>query len=298
MILPTPTSSSSQECWQRADCRDLYREIIASKAVRVGKRGRAIRCAINRAWTVLGNDPTAQVLEFGVHTGRDMCLIDRCVRQKEAEQNTIRNARCAKMDMPPTQHQRVIHGFDSFEGLPEDWDNGQEGDYDKGKFDLGGVPPCLKEVQKHLNGMGYGIGKGKHKDAPDHGEVNNNIDETVVLHAGWFEDTVSSFFDDHPHPIGYIHADADLHSSTITFLEEICRRQLLVKGSVITFDEYANYPGWEKGEYLAWAQMVEKYNIDFQYIYYHSPSRGASVKELYNKHGYQSVTVVITKVPW
>ena len=67
---------------------------------------------------------------------------------------------------------------------------------------------------------------------------------------------------------------------------------------MITFDEYANYPGWEKGEYMAWAEMVEKYGIEFRYICYHAPSAGASAKEVYNKHGYQSVTVAITKVPW
>jgi len=94
--------------------------------------------------------------------------------------------------------------------------------------------------------MGNGIGRGKKNDVPDHDHrevVNNNIEENVILHTDWVEDTVSGFFDDHPHPIGYVHANADLYSSTITFLEEICRRQLLVKGYVITFNEYANYPG-------------------------------------------------------
>ena len=191
------------------------------------------------------------------------------VRQKESE--------CTTQDK---RRRVIIHGFDSFRGLPEDWDNGQQNKFDQGKFDLGGVPPSLKEVRECL------------------GFPDEDIEDNVVLHSGWFEDTVRGFFDQHPHPIAYCHADADLYSSTITFLEEMCRRQLLIKGSVITFDEYANYPGWQQGEYLAWAEMVEKYQISFRYICYHAPSAADSRSKIYNPHGYQSVSVIVTKVPW
>ncbi len=260
-----------EEPWLRADCRDLY-SVIMPGAVRVGKRGRMLRFSINQAWLVLSKDPNAQVLEFGVHTGRDLCLIDRMVRQKESERR--------KGGQQVQRRRVIIHGFDSFEGLPEDWLNGQDGEYDRGKFDLHGVPPDLKEMREYL---GF----------PDEG-----IEENVVMHVGWFDNTVSSFFDEHPHPIAYCHADADLYSSTITFLEEMCRRHLLIKGSVITFDEYANYPGWEQGEYLAWAEIVQKYNIEFRYICYHAPTATALRCNTYNSHGYQSVSIVVTKVPW
>mmetsp|Transcript_17385 Transcript_17385/g.37859 ORF Transcript_17385/g.37859 Transcript_17385/m.37859 type:complete len:227 (+) Transcript_17385:311-991(+) len=189
------------------------------------------------------------------------------------------------VDDDATRQRRVIiHGFDSFEGLPEDWNNGQNGEYDRGKFDLGGIPPNLKQVQEHL---------GFPAD-------NDHIEETVLLHVGWFEDTVSKFFDQRPPriPVAYCHADADLYSSTITFLEEMCTRKLFVRGSVITFDEYANYPGWEEGEYLAWSQVVEKYEMEFRYVCYHAPSEKIQEGNVYNPHGYQSVSVIVTKVTW
>jgi len=97
-----------------------------------------------------------------------------------------------------------------------------------------------------------------------------------------------------------IYADADLYSSTITFLQEICKRQLLVKGTVITFDEYANYKGWQEGEYKAWMEMVEEYSIGYKYICYHAPSESKSLdkNKKHNEFGYQSVSVVTTSVPW
>ena len=283
--------------WLRTDCHQLYHEqIIPDKAVRVGKRGRMLRFSINHAWVVLSKYPNAQVLEFGVHTGRDLCLIDRMVRQKESEKRCSRNTN--NTNTKTRASKVVIHGFDSFRGLPENWNNGKEG-YDQGKFDLDGVPPDLKEVRQYLNRIT--------KDKDTYSPLNNlglpdtDIEENVIMHIGWFEDTVPLFFDQYPHPIAYCHADADLYSSTITFLEEMCSRKLLVKGSVITFDEYANYPNWQEGEYKAWAEMVERYQIKFRYICYHAPSAtmmDSQGSKSYNPHGYQSVSIVVTKVLW
>jgi hypothetical protein len=172
-----------------------------------------------------------------------------------------------------------IHGFDSFEGLPEDWDNGQRSEdgnllFHAGKFDLGKAVPALSEVRDELKLM--------------HPEIEN-----VELHQGWFEDTVPAFFEKHSAPVAFVHADADLYGSTMTFLEEMCRRKLLVKGTVITFDEFSNFENWKEGEYLAWNQIVERYHLKFRYICYHAPTGGKLCS-----HGYQSVSVVITKAPW
>lgn len=293
---------SDPSSWLRTDCHELYHEqIMADKAVRVGKRGKMLRFSINQAWHVLSKHPNAQVLEFGVHTGRDLCLIDRMVRQKESEKrNNTNNSNAATTD---NNDNVIIHGFDSFRGLPEDWDNGKEG-YNRGKFDLDGIPPNLNEVRQYLN--------SKTKDKDTYSPLNKlglpdtNIEDTVIMHIGWFEDTLPKFFSQYPHdPIAYCHADADLYSSTITFLEEMCSRQLLIKGTVITFDEYANHPNWQEGEYKAWIEMVKKYKIKFRYICYHAPSAtmiesqgSTTYNKTYNKHGYQSVSVFVTNVPW
>ena len=111
------SGASSSSSWLRTDCHELYHEhIMSDKAVRVGKRGRMLRFSINQAWLVLSKYPNAQVLEFGVHTGRDLCLIDRMVRQKESEKQ--RSINSTNTNTNTTRNNNVIiHGFDSFRGL-------------------------------------------------------------------------------------------------------------------------------------------------------------------------------------
>ena len=52
------------------------------------------------------------------------------------------------------------------------------------------------------------------------------------------------------------------------------------------------------GQYLAWEETVEKYRIEYEYICYHAPSEASVDAREYNPHGYQSVSVAVTKVPW
>ena len=61
---------------------------------------------------------------------------------------------------------RPIHGFDSFEGLPEDWAGTEE---KRGKFSTGGRLP--------------------------------QVPSSVSLHPGWFEDTIPKFKAAHPGPV-------------------------------------------------------------------------------------------------
>ena len=131
---------------------------------------------------------------------------------------------------------KVIHGFDSFEGLPEDW-----GTASKGTFDTGGVLPTVAD--------------------------------NVRLHKGWFEDTIDEFLSQHSGPAAFIHADADLYSSTKTILSKLKDR--IIKGTVIVFDEYLNYPYWKDHEYKAFTEFVNEHSLEFEYIAY--SDRGFSV---------------------
>jgi hypothetical protein len=38
-----------------------------------------------------------------------------------------------------------------------------------------------------------------------------------------------------------------------------------VPGSVVVFDEYFNFPGWEQHEHKAWMEYVEKSGLEFTY---------------------------------
>jgi len=59
---------------------------------------------------------------------------------------------------------------------------------------------------------------------------------------------------------------ADLYSATKTVLELVGSR--LVAGSVVLFDEYFNYPGWQDGEHRAWLEYVDKTGLSFHYAGY------------------------------
>ncbi|MTD53416.1 TylF/MycF/NovP-related O-methyltransferase [Amycolatopsis pithecellobii] len=126
---------------------------------------------------------------------------------------------------------REIYGFDSFEGLPEDWRT----NIPSGAFDRGGQRP----------------------------EVDG-----AVLVVGWFADTLPGFVEEQQGPVAFLHLDADLYSSTATVLEHLGDR--LRPGSVVLFDEYFNYPGWEEHEHKAWQEFVARTGITFEYLCYTS----------------------------
>jgi hypothetical protein len=54
----------------------------------------------------------------------------------------------------------------------------------------------------------------------------------------------------------------------VTVLEHIGPR--LRPGSIVIFDEYFNYPGWQEHEHKAWREFVERTGIGFTYEAYTS----------------------------
>ncbi|MDJ0106389.1 TylF/MycF/NovP-related O-methyltransferase, partial [Rhodococcus erythropolis] len=67
-------------------------------------------------------------------------------------------------------------------------------------------------------------------------------------------------------PVAFLHLDADLYSSTKTVLDLLGDR--LVPGSIVVFDEFFNYPGWQQHEYRAWTEFVTRTGISFEYLGY------------------------------
>lgn len=135
---------------------------------------------------------------------------------------------------------REVHGFDSFEGLPEDW----FGKYVKGRFHTGGTLP----------------------------EVRDN----VRLHKGWFNETLPPFLESHPGSVAFVHVDSDLYSSAKTIFDSLGDR--LVPGSVILFDEYFNYPGWQEHEHRAFRELVEERRLRYQWLAYNQVEWNAAVQ--------------------
>lgn len=143
------------------------------------------------------------VLEFGVYHGRSL--------------RTIAAASPGE-----------VHGFDSFQGLPEAW-SAAEG---AGAYSTAGRRPA--------------------------------VPANVALHAGWFEDTLPPFMEAHPGPVRLAHVDCDLYSSTRTVLAGLADR--FVPGSVLVFDDLLGYPGFEQHELRAFEEFVAATGTRYEII--------------------------------
>lgn len=121
----------------------------------------------------------------------------------------------------------VFHGFDSFEGLPEDW-NGWVAERGRFKTEL----PATRS--------------------------------NVELHVGWFDKSIPVFCGAHPEEeIAFLHIDCDLYESTKTVFNLLGDR--IVEGTVIVFDEFLNYPGWKLHEYKAFMEFCTARHVTYAF---------------------------------
>lgn len=122
----------------------------------------------------------------------------------------------------------TIHGFDSFEGLPEDWSHSMKGAF-------GGL-----------------------KGLPE-------MPANVRLYKGWFDDTLPVWAIDHEGGIiSLLRVDCDLYSSTKTIFDTL--GHMLRKGSWICFDELIGYYGWQEHEHKAFMEFIAKTDFKYEYV--------------------------------
>lgn len=77
-------------------------------------------------------------------------------------------------------------------------------------------------------------------------------EENIELVVGLYENTCPSF--DLKNDIAFMHVDCDLYSSTKTIFDSF--HEKIIPGTVIVFDEYYNYPGFENHEYKAFKEFL------------------------------------------
>jgi len=142
------------------------------------------------------------ILEFGVRNGNSIRQIASLVEQE-------------------------VHGFDSFEGLPEAWHQESKGSYST---------------------------HGKLPKVPSH----------VALHKGWFDQTLPIFLEQNSGNVRLLNIDCDIYSSTKTVLDLLATR--IVAGSVLIFDEYIGNEHWKEDEYKAFQEAASLYGWCYQYL--------------------------------
>lgn len=152
----------------------------------------------------LAEKEKAICLEFGVFTGKSVNFFSQNLPSKQ------------------------FYGFDSFEGLSEDW----KGHFAvKGTFSRGGALPL----------------------------VNDN----VSLIKGWFHESLPTFAKQLADDVAFLHVDSDIYEAAVTVLDEM--EPWIKSGLLILFDEYFGYPNWQNGEFRAWAEFCKRTGVNYKY---------------------------------
>ena len=117
-------------------------------------------------------------------------------------------------------------GFDSFQGLPTNWNEREQGSYSTQGF----VP-----------------------------DLGSKID----LHSGWFSQSLPHFMKERKGPVSIIHIDCDLYTSTREALYLLA--PWITKGTILIFDEYFMNPKWEEDEHKAFLEIAAQNHWQFEY---------------------------------
>jgi hypothetical protein len=147
---------------RKARQEEAHRKLCSGKLpdATAGNRWKLLERAISK----IGADTPVVLLEFGVAKGASMAFFASRFVNKQS----------------------VFFGFDSFEGLPEDWTPGPS--IVKGTFATGGAAPTIDDCR-------------------------------IRFIKGWFQNTVHQFLrgTSFSHPV-LVHFDSDLYSSTLFLL--------------------------------------------------------------------------------
>jgi len=157
--------------------------------------------AIEKALQNESNTNINAYLEFGVYKGNSINFFSKYVKK--------------------------IYGFDSFEGLNEDW--------------AGYIRP-----KKDFN---------SNKKIP---KLNKN----VVLVNGLAQNTLDNFLKENNPKINFVNMDMYTYETSRFILSKI--KPYLIDNSVILFNHLYNFPAWDVGEYKALQEIFKKEEYEFK----------------------------------
>ena len=140
---------------------------------------------------------------------------------------------------------RTVHGFDTFEGLVEDWQIDDQTLVKRGTFSLS--DPI---AQRFIRDTGVTL----HDGVPD------ALGRKVQFIKGTTYETLAPFLAERPAaPITLFHMDLDTYESCLHALET-CKDHF-VEGSILVFDEYLV----TNGEMRAFYEFQSKYELEWRY---------------------------------
>lgn len=142
---------------------------------------------------------------------------------------------------------RKIYGFDSFQGLPEDW---------------------IRDDKTILKGtFGY-------KNPTILPPVLHNVAQI----PGWFEETLPEFVHAvlKDQPIAFLHVDSDIYSAAATAFKVLGGN--IKEGTIIVFDEFYNYPGSQEHEWKAFQEFLAANSFHVEYLAYNENHEQVAVR--------------------
>jgi hypothetical protein len=139
---------------------------------------------------------------------------------------------------------RRVYGFDTFEGLVEDWQID-----DRVLVKAGALSLTEPFAQRLIEDTGVTLQDG----------IPSALGRDVEFVKGSTYDTLAPFLDAHPGPVRLFHMDLDTYESCLHALET-CKERFDV-GSILVFDEYLV----TNGEMRAFYEFQEKYGFEFRY---------------------------------
>ncbi|QEN13257.1 class I SAM-dependent methyltransferase [Mycolicibacterium sp. ELW1] len=140
---------------------------------------------------------------------------------------------------------RTVYGFDTFEGLVEDWQIDDQTVVKSGTFALS--EPL---AQRLMSGTGVHLDDG----------VPASLGRAVQFVKGTTYDTLAPFLAERPGvPIRLFHMDLDTYESCLHALET-CKGHF-VEGSILVFDEYLV----TNGEMRAFYEFQRRYGLEWRY---------------------------------
>lgn len=228
MATPQTTNKLTLDDWKDVKLIDIPKTQDDS-SVQGSKKQRQINMRAELEYAMSLCEVDGLNLEFGVFEG---WTINTCA------------------EIRPDQH---FWGFDSFEGLPEEWvvvdpthpKSKPWKKMDKGHFALDSLPEVRDNVSL----------------------VKGFFDESLVP---WMRENITE-----DSQVSWLHLDADLYSSTIYVLEKL--NDYIVPGTIIRFDELVDwrlegfpctphkrpkpkYSNWRNGEWLAMNEWLENFD--------------------------------------
>ncbi len=175
------------------------------------------------------NISNKDIYNFGVYKGESLEHQDIILRDNKLKPNNI-------------------YAFDSFTGLPKETENIPiyEG-HEEGMFDMkDNIDNIIFNIKKRLK--------------------YNKITHII---QGYFNDILNDnllkLYD--LKPAFLVELDCDLHASTIQALEFLINNKLIIKDTLLYYNDWGGLDEYTGGESLAHKEICEKYNIDCKLIF-------------------------------